>query len=661
MFDDLKKKVNDRFMQLAKHDLYVTNVDKDSIFDTYLANIVYDERQTHNCNNCKGFLKNYGSVVAIVNNEVETLWDFEIGEPYSETVKALHNLVKASVIRDAFYSAQSELGVDHNIQLVKNPDTLATTTKRWNHLSVILPSNVLSNSIDAASAIARDTKNVFKRSLDEITQDSVETVLELIAQNSLYRGAEFAPLLNTFLKCKREYSKLDEYHQDLYAWSNRLKVGKLRNFAIGTLLTDISNGVDLNRAVTSFESMVAPANYKRPTSLVTKGMIEDAEKTITDLGLEKALSRRYAVKYDISVNNMLFVDRNVTTARSVFAEMKDDVVVNPKSFSKVETIPVDIFVNDVLPTLTSVEILVENSHEANLVSIIAPSDPDAPSITNWDNSITWDYNGMADSVKAKVKRAGGRVDGELRVSLEWFNYDDLDLHVIEPTGREIWFSSKVSPSSGALDVDMNVGGNGSREAVENVVYTDLISMNDGIYKVDVVNYTKRENIDLGFNVEIECRGETHVYSMATAVVGRVPAVEFKFTRKDGIVDIRSPLKLSESTIAQKTLWGLSTNQFHKVASIMMSPNYWGDNAIGNKHLFFIINNAINPGTARGLYNEMLKPELQKHRKVFEILGNKLKVPEASDQMSGLGFSSTIRNSVVLKVTGKFSRVVRVEF
>lgn len=50
-----------------------------------------------------------------------------------------------------------------------------------------------------------------------------------------------------------------------------------------------------------------------------------------------------------------------------------------------------------------------------------------------DNNFSWAYTGgITDSIKERVKQAGGNVDGELRISLSWFNFDDLDLHVIEP-------------------------------------------------------------------------------------------------------------------------------------------------------------------------------------------------------------------------------------
>ena len=44
----------------------------------------------------------------------------------------------------------------------------------------------------------------------------------------------------------------------------------------------------------------------------------------------------------------------------------------------------------------------------------------------------------AASALATARQAGGRVEGAaLRVSLSWFNYDDLDLHVHEPPGRGV--------------------------------------------------------------------------------------------------------------------------------------------------------------------------------------------------------------------------------
>ena len=61
---------------------------------------------------------------------------------------------------------------------------------------------------------------------------------------------------------------------------------------IGTLLVNVSNDMDLDTAVKKYEQIVAPANYKRPKAIFTKKMLEDAKKTISELGYMDSLNRR---------------------------------------------------------------------------------------------------------------------------------------------------------------------------------------------------------------------------------------------------------------------------------------------------------------------------------------------------------------------------------
>lgn len=73
---------------------------------------------------------------------------------------------------------------------------------------------------------------------------------------------------------------------------------------------------------------------------------------------------------------------------------------------------------------------------------------------------------VAISIQKRVSDAGGR-KGEVQFALAWKNVNDVDLHVIAPSGERISHLHKRSACRGMLDVDMNVKGE-SVEPVENV-------------------------------------------------------------------------------------------------------------------------------------------------------------------------------------------------
>lgn len=85
----------------------------------------------------------------------------------------------------------------------------------------------------------------------------------------------------------------------------------------------------------------------------------------------------------------------------------------------------------------------------------------------------------------RLEREGAK-SGDVQVSLKWHNYNDLDLHVICPSGELIYFSNKRSRCHGELDVDMNVTPT-SVEPVENVRWLPGEAP-DGHYQVYVHHY-----------------------------------------------------------------------------------------------------------------------------------------------------------------------------
>ncbi len=118
------------------------------------------------------------------------------------------------------------------------------------------------------------------------------------------------------------------------------------------------------------------------------------------------------------------------------------------------------------------------------------------------------------------------------------------------------------------------------------------------------------------------------------------------TLKRGVFSIKHHLTPKSPEI---TKWGVSSGQKVPVDSVMLSPNYWSGEGHGNRHHLFILRGCKNPEPARGFFNEFLRNDLHEHRKVFEVLGGKLKCQPSDEQLSGVGFSSTRHDTITIAV------------
>ena len=679
-FTEMRDKLMENFAEITKDatHLFEVNVDKDEMWNLYLdsfpagTNEIYRERREYDCSCCRHFIKSIGNAVVIKDNKVTTIWDFVTNDDtYQQVLNALSAFIKSHAVSDIYVSKFKKIGT------IQNYEEMEDGYIEWSHFFLELPDKFVDRSSRSEGDIKggfRDTRNVFKRSLDEIDMDSLDTILELITSNTLYKGEEWKGALTEFRKYKKEYDKLaTEEEKNNYAWEQSVKVGiaigRIRNHSIGTLLVNVSEGMDLDTAVKKYEQIVAPSNYKRPKEIFTKKMLEDAKKTIEELGYMDSLGRRFATLDDITVNNILFSNKDsakrIGGMEDIFGEMEKEVVFNPKKFSKVEEITIDKFVSDVLPTARELEVYLENKHTNNMVSLIAPENKDAKTMFKWNNNFGWAYAGnMTDSMKERVKSAGGRVDGDLRFSIQW-NEDgmdncDLDAHCVEADRYEIYFGSarkpRYSPSKGQLDVDI-IHPNG-KIAVENITWADRRTMKAGKYLFYVHQYSGSARN--GFRAEIEFDGQIYSFDYNKSMrYGEKVQVAEVTLHTDGTFTIK---ELLPSNVSSKDVWNVKTNQFIPVSVVMYSPNYWDEqDGIGHRHYFFMLKDCINPESPNGFYNEFLKNELVEHKRVFAALGSKMRVEDVDDQLSGVGFSATKRDELVVKVKGNTERVLKIKF
>ena len=174
----------------------------------------------------------------------------------------------------------------------------------------------------------------------------------------------------------------------------------------------------------------------------------------------------------------------------------------------------------------------------------------------------------------QVKAAGGKVDGDLRFSIQW-NEDgkdncDLDAHCKEADGYEIYYGTAKKPyfsnTKGQLDVDIiRPSGN---VAVENITWADRKTMKPGKYVFFVHQYSG--SVRNGFRAEVEFDGQIYSFDYSKSMrTGEDVKVAEVTLNTDGTFTIK---ELLPSNVSSREVWNLHTNQFVPVSVVMYSPS-----------------------------------------------------------------------------------------
>lgn len=111
--------------------------------------------------------------------------------------------------------------------------------------------------------------------------------------------------------------------------------------------------------------------------------------------------------------------------------------------------------------------------------------------------------------------------GELQVNLTWNTDADLDIHVFEPSGNEIFWNNTTSPTGGQLDLDANVGC--GSVSVENIFWSLVPPV--GTYRVAIENYTECSQVSSSFIVTVTVPGQAPI--IATGSI----------TEADGLLEV----------------------------------------------------------------------------------------------------------------------------
>lgn len=692
--------------------LFRSSLTGNQVWDLYINSfkpednpIFRDPNSTvHNCNLCKNFIRRYGNIVAITeNNNIATIWDVDDfdGEyviPAHNIRTALHSAKISEVFFETFNELNSlpyesctkknevfKLGVDKNVKRytkeeaekygVVKPNEIRT----FNHIHLFLPKQFVdmgSKSIEAIMADYRSAKEVFQRAMEEISLDTLQLVRDLIIQGSLLDGQTHLYKVEQIIVLKGIYDTIEPSKKDNWCWvaSYKFPLAKFKNELIGVLCSELAQGEEINKACQSWNKRVDPANYMKAVAPITKFQIQEAQKFVEENGYEESFNRRFATLDDIKVSEILHVnvgDEKIKNV-SIFDKVQSAPTRHKRNeFDGIEEVTIEKFMNEILPNCTSVEVFLQNKHEDNLVSLTTANNKESKPIFKWSNNYSWTFNGNLagkSMIKDAVKSRGGKTEAEIRVSMFFPNTtDDYDLHLTEPGNYDVYYGNRrsLSPCGGMLDLDAQ-GVDGHQppdKRVENITYVDKSKLKKGTYSIYMKNYTGR-GLHTKFQIEIEIDSEVTLLELAkTNASNNTHIAYINYNGSELELNIDPAMTILDSKSVSKEIYGLETNNFHKVNLICLSPNHWDNNNVGNKHYFFMLDKCKCPQSIRSFHAENLIPELANHRKVLEVLGNTTMIAPTDNKriLNGLGFNATVREELIVRLQGSFKRVIKIKF
>lgn len=97
--------------------------------------------------------------------------------------------------------------------------------------------------------------------------------------------------------------------------------------------------------------------------------------------------------------------------------------------------------------------------------------------------------------------------GEIQTNVTWDTKADIDLHLIDPSGKEIYYASRNSPTGGQLDLDSNAGCGSDGPRAENIFWGDGVIVPHGEYILRVDNWSACGVEATHYTVTVNLRGK----------------------------------------------------------------------------------------------------------------------------------------------------------
>lgn len=409
-------RLNARFSAAAARHGALFATDATGLWDAYLGAHFPDERQHHNCNACRHFIERFGGLVFIDESgaAIPAIWNGDEADVDSApSIIAMERMVRRAKVTGVFYSAEQTLG--------------QPVTGIWRHLSATLPAALVHKHplLTAGQSMAekREDYRTMQRALGDFTAAHVDQALHLLNSDAIYRSEKVvapAQFLRDLIAIRDDNQREDSRRNLTWRRIAAAPAGFChpRSSMIGTLLEDISAGLDFADVSRKFAAKMHPLAYQRPQAAPKAGAIAQAEAMFETLGLAPSLERRIARIEEIP---LLWSPKKAEAPKSggIFSHLQSrDAADAPSMNVPAIAMTLDKFHRTVIGGAEEIQVSV--AHTVPAVYITAPVHADAPRLFQWDHPFAhYCYTGGTQASSLGLRAGWVNVAGITRLPSRW--------------------------------------------------------------------------------------------------------------------------------------------------------------------------------------------------------------------------------------------------
>lgn len=367
--------------------LFTTNLE--NLYDIFLTHLPEEARQHYTCRACRDFVNRYGGLVTInpeTGATTPVMWATSSSTAmfFNEAVTALYYHVANSKVTGVFLTNEKRLGMPK--------------TGVWTHMAVYIPKerNHRDKILTPGQKMAekKEEADMLFRAVMKYKKETVESAVNLLRSNSLYRSEKILGIAEWFLEVINSWRTVhggNARSNIVWKYAATAPVGfcHISSSMIGTLLDDIEAGMDFETVKRRFDEKMNPTKYQRPKAAPTAQNVARAEEIVAKLGIANSLKRRFAHLDELQ---KLWVPKDIKphSTRGVFGNVFGGVKIKEQA-NKHEPVVADggvmtweKFNRTVLPNAKKIELMTSYGRDS-YAALVTAVDPEAPPIVKWDS------------------------------------------------------------------------------------------------------------------------------------------------------------------------------------------------------------------------------------------------------------------------------------